>query len=103
MLSKFADFQENDFDLNSSENRHHWGARRAYIALVNMLTVAALRGIDSQTVEAFHIARTTEMFAKDGLLDPKSDLPVMIASFGYRDMEMTPKTHCPLQETIKWV
>ncbi|RPH24002.1 NAD(P)H-dependent oxidoreductase [Buttiauxella warmboldiae] len=102
MLSKFSDFQQHDFNLHTPESRHHWAARQAYIALGNMLTVAALLGIDSQPVEGFNIARVTETLVKQGLIEPKSDLPVVMASFGYRDMEVTPKTRRPILEAITW-
>jgi len=102
MLDKFTDFQKYDFNLHTPESRHQWGARQAYIALGNMLTVAALSGIDSQPIEGFNIERVTETLAQHGLINPQTDLPVVMASFGYRDMDMTPKTRRPISEIVTW-
>lgn len=102
MLGKFADWQENDFSLTTAESRHQWGARQAYIVLGNMMTVAAMRGIDSQPIEGFNIAKVAALLAKHQLLDPATDLPVVMVSFGYRAMEAMPKTRRPLDQIVTW-
>ena len=102
MLKVFQNFLENEFELQTPELRHQWGARQAYIALGNMMTVAALRGIDSQPIEGFHVGKVAETLAKRKLLDPNIDLPVVMASFGYRDMDITPKTRRPTREIVSW-
>ena len=100
---KYADWQKNDFNLTTPELLHQWAARQAYIALGNMMTVAAMRGIDSQPIEGFNIAKITEVLARHELIDPETDLPVVMVSFGYRDMEQPVKTRRPLEEIVKWI
>lgn len=102
MIAKFSDFIKNDFNLHTPESLHHWAARQAYIALGNMLTVSALSGIDSQPVEGFNIQRVTALLSNHGLIDPEIDLPVVMASFGYRAMAITPKTRRSADNVIKW-
>lgn len=68
-----------------------------------MMTVAAMRGIDSQPIEGFNIAKITEVLARHELIDPETDLPVVMVSFGYRDMEQPVKTRRPLEEIVKWI
>jgi nitroreductase len=103
MINKYLDWQKNDFGLETPELLHQWAARQAYIALGNMMTVAALRGIDSQPIEGFNIANITDILAEHGAIDPRADLPVVMVSFGYRDMEQPEKTRRPIDETVHWL
>jgi hypothetical protein len=53
MYSKFyREFQESDFDLDTDKKLFDWS--QTYIALGNMMTSAALVGIDSCPIEGFH-------------------------------------------------
>jgi hypothetical protein len=55
MYSKFyREFQESDFDLDTDKKLFDWSAKQTYIALGNMMTSAALVGIDSCPIEGFH-------------------------------------------------
>ena len=59
MYSKFyREFQERDFKLNSDEKLFDWASKQTYIALANMMTSAALIGIDSCPIEGFHQEKT---------------------------------------------
>lgn len=102
MTNKYADWQKNDFNLTSPALLHQWAARQAYIALGNMMTVAAMTGIDSQPIEGFNIAKITDILTSHNLIDSETDLPVVMVSFGYRAMEPTPKTRRPIDEIVKW-
>ena len=55
MYSKFyREFQERDFNLDSDKKLFDWASKQTYIALGNMMTAAALTGIDSCPIEGFH-------------------------------------------------
>ena len=55
MYSKFyKEFQERDFDLDTDKKLFDWSSKQTYIALANMMTAAALTGIDSCPIEGFH-------------------------------------------------
>lgn len=81
---------------------HQWAARQAYIALGNMMTVAALRGIDSQPIEGFNIAQITDILTTHNLIDPTIDRPAVMVSFGYRATEQPTKIRRPIDEIVKW-
>jgi len=50
----YRTFQEHDFNLDTDEKLFDWASKQAYIALGNMLTAAALVGIDSCPIEGFY-------------------------------------------------
>lgn len=102
MVDKYLDWQKNDFDLNSPELLHQWAARQAYIALGNMMTVAAMRGIDSQPIEGYNRQNITNILSNHALLNAETDLPVVMVSFGYRSTDQPEKTRRPLEEIVTW-
>lgn len=93
---------DNDFKFTTPELIHQHAARQAYIALGNMMTVAAMLGIDSCPIEGFNIDETTRILQQHGLLDPTVDLPVVMAAFGYRINEQPAKTRRPLEQIVTW-
>jgi nitroreductase len=59
MYSKFyREFQERDFNLDTDKKLFDWASKQTYIALGNMMTSAALIGIDSCPIEGFHQEKT---------------------------------------------
>lgn len=70
--------------LDAPQLLHEWTARQAYIAAGNMMTVAAMRGVDSCAIEGFTVLSVTELLAQKKLIDPEQDLPVLMLAFGYR-------------------
>lgn len=103
MTAKYDEWLRDDFELTTPELLHQWAARQAYIALGNMMTVAAMREIDSCPIEGFNIGKIADVLVGHGLLDSKTDLPVVMVAFGYRDHEQPPKTRRPLDEIVQWV
>jgi nitroreductase len=87
--------------LNAPELLHEWAARQAYIAMANMMTVAAMRGIDSCAIEGFNVQKVTTLFAAKKLIDPTQDLPVVMLALGYRIDPPKPKTRRPMSEIVK--
>ncbi|AUC81406.1 NAD(P)H-dependent oxidoreductase [Lacinutrix sp. Bg11-31] len=85
MYSKFyREFQENDFNLNTDKKLLDWSAKQTYIALGNMMTSAALTGIDSCPIEGFHQEKSEVLLKeKFGIDTDKYGLSFMVA-FGYR-------------------
>jgi nitroreductase len=88
MYSKFyREFQEQDFDLDTDKKLFDWASKQTYIALGNMMTAAALNGIDSCPIEGFHQAKTEALLSgKFGIDMNKYGLSFMTA-FGYRKDE----------------
>ena len=87
--------------LNAPELLHEWAARQAYIAMANMMTVAAMRGIDSCAIEGFNVQKVTTLLAAKKLIDPRQDLPVVMLALGYRIDPPKPKTRPPMSEIVK--
>ncbi|AUC85837.1 NAD(P)H-dependent oxidoreductase [Polaribacter sp. ALD11] len=83
--SKFyREFQERDFDLDTDKKLFDWSSKQTYIALGNMMTSAALRGIDSCPIEGFHQEKAEVLLKeKFGVDTDKYGLSFMTA-FGYR-------------------
>lgn len=85
VYSKFyREFQERDFNLDNDKKLFDWASKQTYIALGNMMTSAALIGIDSCPIEGFHEEKV-EALLKDkfGIDTDKYGLSYMVA-FGYR-------------------
>ncbi|MPQ26907.1 NAD(P)H-dependent oxidoreductase [Bacillus paralicheniformis] len=97
-------FQESDFHLLESDRAmFDWVSKQTYIALGNMMTAAAMIGIDSCPIEGFDYDQVHDILEKEGLLEEgKFDISVMVA-FGYRAKEPRPKTRRALDQIVKWV
>lgn len=101
--SFYQQFHESDFQLQDPRARFDWSCRQAYIALANMMTSAAMIGIDSCPIEGFSQAGADQILAQAGLLeDGRFGLAVMVA-FGYRINPQPTKTRQPLEQVVRWV
>ena len=104
MYSKFyREFQERDFDLDTDKELFDWSSKQTYIALGNMMTSAALIGIDSCPIEGFHQEKAeTLLREKFGIDTDKYGLSFMVA-FGYRkaDPEFA-KTRRDFEDIVTW-
>lgn len=104
MYSKFyREFQERDFDLDTGRKLFDWASKQTYIALANMMTAAALVGIDSCPIEGFHQSKAEELLKeKFGIDTEKYGLSYMV-SFGYRkEGPAHPKTRRPMDQIVTW-
>lgn len=100
MVRKFLD---HDFKISTEREFTEWTARQAYIALANMLTSAALMGIDSCPVEGFEIEPTIEVLEKHFGIDPDLYRPAVMVAFGYRAADPDrPKTRRPMEQVVSW-
>ena len=88
MYSKFyREFQERDFNLDTDKKLFDWASKQTYIALGNMMTAAALVGIDSCPIEGFHQEKIEKLLQDKFNVDTtKYGLSYMVA-FGYRKEE----------------
>jgi len=97
-------FQQQDFRLlDHPEGLFEWACRQSYIALANMMTAAALLGIDSCPIEGFNRRDAELLLARHNLLERQVwGLSVMVA-FGYRLKDASPKTRWPKEAIVQWV
>ena len=99
----YPQFVESDFRLHDPRALFDWNCHQAYIALANMMTAAALIGIDSCPIEGFSRENAEAVLDEAGLLeDGRFGLAVMVA-FGYRVNPQPPKTRQALEEVVRWV
>lgn len=103
-LGRVGKFQQTDHHvLDSERHLQDWAAKQTYIALGNMMTAAALIGIDSCPIEGFEMAATEAILAEAGVLDTAEfGLAVMLA-FGYRVNPQPAKTRQPMDDVVRWV
>ena len=101
---RFETFQKEDFDLLSTEQApFDWASKQSYLALAQMMQVAALRGIDSLAMEGFNRQAVTDLLTERGLIDPSEwGVSVMVA-FGYGLGSVPRKTRQSLDQLVTWV
>jgi len=103
-LTRLEEFQRDDFKLLDGERPlNDWAAKQTYLALANMMTVAALIGIDSCPIEGFNMQKMNQLLAEEGLLeDGHFSISAMVA-FGYRAKDPMTKTRRPFDDVVKWI
>lgn len=102
-LGLYKEFHEHDFALDTERKMFDWASKQSYIALGNMLTAAAMIGIDSCPIEGF-IQEKAEILLKEKFeVDTdKYGLSYMVA-FGYRkENPKRPKSRRKMADIITW-
>ncbi|WP_405155097.1 NAD(P)H-dependent oxidoreductase [Paenibacillus sp. FSL K6-0108] len=100
----YGKFQKNQRMLENPRTLFDWASKQTYIALGNMMTAAALIGIDSCPIEGFIYEDVHRILEEEGLLeDGVWDISVM-AAFGYR-AEDPPreKSRQSLDKITQWI
>ncbi|MCI3918661.1 NAD(P)H-dependent oxidoreductase [Paenibacillus sp. TRM 82003] len=102
--SRYRTFLESDFELLGDDRLiFEWASRQTYIALGNMMTSAAMIGIDSCPIEGFQKEGVEAILREAGIIEGNEfGLSCMVA-FGYRVNEPRPKTRRPMDEVVHWV
>ncbi|MFB5675192.1 NAD(P)H-dependent oxidoreductase [Paenibacillus terreus] len=104
MMGRYQSFQEEDFKLMESERAlFDWASKQTYIALGNMMTSAALIGIDSCPIEGFDRDAVDAILREEGLLENDQYGISVMAAFGYRVKAPRPKTRREATDVIRWV
>jgi nitroreductase len=85
--------------LNSDENIYSWTARQSYIALGNMMTAAAIKGIDSCPVEGFEKENVEKVLE----LDTSTFQVACVLPFGYRLNEQSLQVREPLENIVEFI
>lgn len=99
----YEKFQQHDHNITTDREITDWSGKQAYIVLGNMMTAAALMGIDSCPIEGFDMDRTTRTLRDHFGIDTTEWKPAVMVAFGYRakDPEF-PKTRRSLEDTVTW-
>ncbi len=102
-LAKYKDFQENDMQtLNDERALFDWCSKQTYIALGNMMTGAAMAGIDSCPIEGFNYAEMNRVLSEAGLFDANEWGVSVAVTFGYRTQEIAQKNRKSQEEVVIW-
>ncbi|WP_320033837.1 NAD(P)H-dependent oxidoreductase [Halarcobacter sp.] len=85
--------------LSSDENVYSWTARQTYIAAGNMMTAAAVKGIDSCPIEGFEKEKVEEIL---GLDTTKYQLSLVLP-FGYRINPQSEQQREKLEGVVEYI
>lgn len=85
--------------MSSDKNILAWSSKQCYIAMGNMMTAAALIGIDSCPIEGFEAAKVEEILNID---ISKYRLNVMVP-FGYRINPQSEKVRLNINEVVSYL
>jgi nitroreductase len=104
VMEKYRVFQSEDSKvLESERSLFDWCSKQTYIALGNMMTGAALIGVDSCPIEGFDYGKVNQILAEAGLFDPQEWGISVMCTFGYRDKEIRKKRRKEFDEVVKFV
>lgn len=98
----YKNFQIKDFKLNDERSIFDWASKQSYIALGNMLTSAAMIGIDSCPMEGFNPAIMDDLLAEHLNIDTNIYGISCMAAFGYRKNEAPQKTRRKLEDIVNY-
>lgn len=96
-IEKYASHLEDTF--LSDKNIFCWTARQTYIALGNMMTAAAIKGIDSCPIEGFE----KENLEKVLNIDTKKYQVSVILPLGYRIKEQSKQLREKLEDIVEFI
>lgn len=100
----YKNFQETDFDLlDSDRSMTDWAAHQTYIPLANMMTAAAMIGIDSCPIEGFDRKKADALLASELNIDLEQYTMRHACAFGYRKEEPREKTRQGMEAITTWV
>lgn len=102
-LEAYKNFQTHDLRIADDERAlFDWACKQTYIALANMMTGAAMLGIDSCPIEGMDYEAVNRILSEAGLLDT-ADYGVSVAvTFGYRSRDISAKPRRPLSDIVRW-
>lgn len=102
-LKFYKEFQERDFQLDTDKKLFDWASKQSYIALGNMMTAAALIGVDSCPIEGFYQEKVEELLTEKFEIDTdKYGISYMVA-FGYRKEDpKRPKSRRNIKDIVTW-
>jgi nitroreductase len=98
----YEDFQKSDFDLSDTRKMFDWASKQCYIPLANMMTSAAMIGIDSCPIEGFNQETSNKILKEDLGIDTSLYGISYMVAFGYRVNEPREKTRRNINDIITY-
>ncbi|MEG9500060.1 NAD(P)H-dependent oxidoreductase [Mannheimia indoligenes] len=103
-IAVYKKFQEQDIAiLDNERSLFDWASKQTYIALGNMMTGAAMIGVDSCPIEGFAYKEVNQILADAGLFDPNEWGVSVMCTFGYRNKEIRQKSRKTFEQVVKFV
>ena len=104
MQGFFNQFAETDFAIADNPRAFNdWATKQTYIALANMMTAAALIGVDSTPMEGFQKENVEKLLSEKGLINLDEYRVSVMAAFGYRTGEpKRAKTRQAVEDVVGW-
>ncbi|MWV43752.1 NAD(P)H-dependent oxidoreductase [Paenibacillus sp. HJL G12] len=88
---------------NNDRLLFEWASKQTYIAMGNMMTTAALIGIDSCPIEGFDNKQVTSILQNEGIINTNDFGVNCMVAFGYRQEDPKhPKARQNLDEIVVW-
>ncbi len=85
--------------LSSDENIYAWTSKQTYLAVANMMTAGAVKGIDSCPIEGFEKDKVEEVL---GLDTSKYQLSLVLP-FGYRINPQSKQLREPIENIVEFI
>jgi len=99
----YRNFQESDFKLLESERAtFDWACKQTYIALGNMMSTAAMLGVDSCPIEGFQAEALEKVMQENFGIDTEEFGVSVMVAFGYRVDAQKRKTREELEKITTW-
>lgn len=96
-IKKYTSHLEDTF--SSDEKTFAWTSRQTYIAMANMMTAAAIRGIDSCPIEGFEKENVEKVLN----LNTKEYQLSVIVPFGYRIKEQSTQIRDKFEDIVEFI
>ena len=105
ITSIFRKFQDEDFGMTKyPQGVEDWSMRQTYIPFANMMSTAALLGIDSCPMEGFNREEMDDIFSSEFGFDKEQFTLSYAVAFGYRIEEPKRyKTRQSIEDIVTWI
>ena len=101
---RISSYLKDDFKATTPRALRDWAARQIYIPMANMMTTAALFGVDSCPIEGFSPEKVDQLLEEYDLLEKGRFTATCMIAFGYRKADPTyPKSRRSADRVIQWV
>lgn len=95
------DVMHHEFSITSERSLFDWANKQTYIPLANMMTTAAMLGIDSCPIEGFNREKVDRYLANKEIIDPAEFGTSVMLGLGYRDQQQPVKTRQSMDEIVE--
>ncbi len=103
-LERYKSFQVEDMKLLETPRAlYDWACKQSYIALGNVMTAAAMMGIDSCAIEGMHYDSVNKILADAGAFDPEKYAVSVAVVFGYRANDAQKRLRLDLDELVTYL